>query len=134
MVFSRQARHASPLPEAEVFAAYRSARRRLVVLCVGGTFLPSSASTVSYAISALITYDLGFDYIRSRLLLHTISAISQANDDVPLSPAQQTILMRLLRDPANTVVLASGRHAMRSGAESTSLIKSSSPPCEHSRI
>jgi len=78
--------HAPPLPPSELLAQYSAASRRLIVLGVGGTFLPS-------------TEQIAYDY-----------------DHASLSDEQCAMLRRLLRDPANTVVLASGRSRVRMDA------------------
>ena len=78
---SRQASHAVPLPADEVVAAYANASRRLLVIGVGGTFLPATGAT--------------------------------ANDEASLTEEQESLLMRLLQDPANTVLLTSGRSRHR---------------------
>ena len=69
--------HAQPLPLHEVVASYANATRRLLVLGVGGTFLPATGAT--------------------------------ANDLSVLTSEQLNLLARLLEDPANTVLLTSGR-------------------------
>ena len=69
--------HAQPLALPEVVSAYANATRRLLVLGIGGTFLPATGAT--------------------------------ANDFSSLTPEQLHLLARLLEDPANTVLLTSGR-------------------------
>ena len=61
--------------------AYSNATRRLLVLSVGGTFLPATGAT--------------------------------ANDDTTLTLEQRQLLAKLLADPANTVLLSSGRSRAR---------------------
>ena len=76
-----QTSHGHPLPVTDVLAAYTNATRRLLVLGVGGTFLPATGAT--------------------------------ANDNVLFTAHQEALLTRLLLDPANTVLLTSGRSRSR---------------------
>ena len=69
--------HAQPLLKSDVVAKYANATRRLLVLGIGGTFLPATGAT--------------------------------ANDFSSLTSDQLDLLARLLEDPANTVLLTSGR-------------------------
>jgi len=79
--------HALPLPTHELLGAYRNASRRLLMLCMGGTFLPGSEEKGGTS--------------------------DGERDDVSLTHAQRDMLRRLLRDPANTVLLVSGRSRER---------------------
>ena len=76
-----QSTTAHALPVDLVLQSYANASRRLILLGVGGTFLPATGAT--------------------------------ANDDTELTDEQRDLLARLLRDPANTVLLTSGRSRSR---------------------
>ena len=76
-----QSSYAHTLNVPTMLSAYRNATRRLILLGVGGTFLPATGAT--------------------------------ANDQTTLTGEQRGMLVRLLRDPANTVLLTSGRSRSR---------------------
>ena len=72
---------ASALPVDNVMDSYPTSSRRLILLGVGGPFLPATGAT--------------------------------ANDYSTLTEDQRNLIARLLRDPANTVLLVSGRSRSR---------------------